>query len=263
MLGSVGALRRDGAEALIRRFKDLGVDREDELQALLTLIKAKRRVERGEDIVRVGSSLSCLTVLLTGLACRYRMIENGRRQIFTFQYPGDLCDFDRYILPEGEDAVAALTNCSVGIIAHEDIGKVTAKHPRLRLALWRAAMIEAGIFRERLLNVSQRPALPRIANLLAEQMVRLEAIGVSGAVIPMTQVDLADAASLSPVHMNRTVQDLRELGVLSKSTHAIEVVHRERLMDLGKFDGRYLNASFGLQRHARSIAIEMSDPIGF
>ena len=243
MLGSVGALRRDGAEALIRRFRGLGVDREEELQALLALVKAKRCVGRGEDIVRVGDSPSCLTILLKGLACRYRMIENGRRQIFTFQYPGDLCDFDRYILPEGEDAVAALTVCSVGIISHEDIGRVTAEHPRLGLALWRATMIEAGIFRERLLNVAQRPALPRIANLLSEQMVRLEAIGISGAVIPMTQVDLADAASLSAVHMNRTVQDLRELGVLSKNTHAIEVVHRERLMDLGKFDGRYLNAS--------------------
>ena len=253
MLGSVGALRRDGAEAFIRRFRGLGVDREDELQALLTLIKAKRRVERGEDIVGVGRSPSCSTVLLTGLACRYRMIENGRRQIFTFQYPGDLCDFDRYILPEGEDAVAALTVCSVGIVAHEDIGRVTAEHPRLGLALWRATMIEAGIFRERLLNVSQRPALPRIANLLAEQVVRLEAIGASGAVIPVTQVDLADAASLSPVHMNRTVQDLRELGVLSKSTHAIEVVHRGRLMDLGKFDGRYLNAWQGLARHVHGV----------
>jgi CRP-like cAMP-binding protein len=217
------------------------MEREEELQALLLLVKVKGCVSRGEDIVEVGKSPSYSTVLLKGLACRYKLIENGRRQIFNFQYPGDFCDFDRYILPEPDDAVAALTDCSIGVILHEDIGRVTARYPRLGLALWRGTMVEASISRERLLNVRQRPALPRTANLLCEQMVRLEAIGINGAIIPMTQVDLADAASLSAVHMNRTIQDLRGLGVLSRNGRAIEVVHRDRLADIGKFDGRYLN----------------------
>jgi Crp-like helix-turn-helix domain len=72
-------------------------------------------------------------------------------------------------------------------------------------------------------------------------MLRLEAIGINGAVIPMTQVDLADAANLSAVHMNRMVKDLRELGVLSKNRRGTEVVHREGLVDIAKFDSRYLN----------------------
>jgi CRP-like cAMP-binding protein len=242
MFGSVRPLRGDAPDALIRKFRNLGMICEEELQALLALVRVKGRVGRGEDIIRVGSSPGYSTVLLKGLACRYKMTENGRRQIFTFQYPGDFCDFDRYILPELDDAVAALACCWIGVVLHEDIERITAQYPRLGLALWRDTMVEASIFRERLLNVSHRPALPRIANLLCEQMVRLEAIGINGAVIPMTQVDLADAASLSVVHMNRTVQDLRELGVLSRNTRAIEVAHRDRLMDIGKFDGRYLNA---------------------
>lgn len=83
--------------------------------------------------------------------------------------------------------MATLTDCSVGVIFHEDIGRVTARYPGLGLALWRGSMVEASIFRERLLNAGQRPALPRIAHLLCEQMVRLDAIGIDG----------ADAASLS------------------------------------------------------------------
>ena len=43
-------------------------------------------------------------------------------------------------------------------------------------------------------------------------MFRLETIGIAGDVIPLTQIDLADAAGLSVVHVNRTIQDLRELG---------------------------------------------------
>lgn len=227
--------------ALMRKFRNLGLNREEELQAFLHLVKAKGRVRRGEDIVKADSSPGHASVLMKGVACRYRMIENGRRQIFSFQYPGDFCDFHRYILPELDDAVAALTDCSIGIIRHEDIRQITARYPELGLALWRDTMVDASIVRERLLNVGQRPALPRLANLLCEQIARLEAIGISNGVIPVTQIDLADAASLSAVHMNRTVQDLRERGVLSRTSRTITVVQREQLAGIAKFDGRYLN----------------------
>jgi CRP-like cAMP-binding protein len=121
---------------------------------------------------------------------------------------------------------------------HRDIERITAKFPSLGLALWRDTMIEASIFRE--WNVSQRPALERISHMLCEQIVRLEAIGVAGRAIPQTQVDLADAAGLSTVHMNRTIQDLRELGVLMKNSRPIMVSHWDRLVEIGKFDRRYL-----------------------
>jgi CRP-like cAMP-binding protein len=228
-------------DILIRKFKTLGMDNDKALQALLLLVKVKGRVSRGDDIVSPGSSQGYSTVLLYGFACRYKMTENGRRQIFTFHYSGDFCDLSRYVLPELDEAVAALTDCLIGVIHHEDIERITAQYPKLGLALWRDTLVEASSFRERLLNMGHLPALRRIANLLCEQMVRLEAIGMDGTIIPMTQVDLADAANLSTVHMNRAVQELRELGVLSKNRRGIEVVHRAGLVEIAKFDGRYLN----------------------
>jgi CRP-like cAMP-binding protein len=225
--------------ALARKLRNLAIVHDEELQALVTMFSVKKSMRRGEDIITIGNSSTYSTVLLQGLACRYKIIENGRRQIFTFQYPGDFCDGHSYILPTQGNAVSALTECSVGIILHKDIERITAKFPNLGLALWRATMIEASIFRE--WNVGQRPALERIAHLLCEQTVRLEAVGITGGAIPLTQVDLADAAGLSTVHMNRTIQDLRQLGVLSKNNRAITVSHWGRLVEIAKFDGRYLN----------------------
>lgn len=242
-----GAGAADVSKALAWKFKHLGMDDGEELQALLRLVKIKGRASRAEDIVRLGSSSTYATMLLTGMACRYKMIESGRRQIFSFQYPGDFCGSGRYAIPELEDAVAALNDCWIGVISHEDIERITAQYPRLALAFWCDTLLEAGIFRERLLNVSQQPALSRIAHLICEQMARLEAIGADSAVIPLTQVDLSDAAGLSVVHTNRTVNELRELGVLSKDNRAIEVVDRDRLVEIAKFDGRYLKPQALLQ----------------
>lgn len=240
MVGLVELLGANVTDILIRKLKNLGLERDEELQAVLLLVKGKRRVSRGEDLIRVGRSQRYLTVLLTGVACRYKMMENGRRQIFTFQYPGDFCDCHCYVLPERDDAVAALTDCLIGVILHEGIERIAELYPQVRLALWRNTMLEASIFRQRLLNAGQ-PALERVASLLCEQMFRLEAIGMDSAVIPLTQIKLADAAGLSVVHVNRTIQDLRELGALKKASHGIKVVHRDQLIHIAKFDGRYLD----------------------
>ena len=53
-------------------------------------------------------------------------------------------------------------------------------------------------------------------------------------------MDLADAAGLSIVHINRTFQELRRLNILSEG-RTITVSDRERLVRLAGFDGKYLN----------------------
>jgi CRP-like cAMP-binding protein len=181
--------------------------------------------------------------MLDGVACSYERLTGGSRQVYAFHYPGDFCDLVRHVLPESnsEVAVAALTDCSIGIIEHRDLEQLIAQYPSLGLALWRATMLEASIFRKRLLNVGRLPALQRVAHLLCEQLARREAVGITSATIPLTQVDLADAVGLSIVHINRTVRELRRLGTLSTQGRVIEVVNKAELATLASFDGCYLN----------------------
>jgi CRP-like cAMP-binding protein len=242
-----GLLKRSGPEAfgpLIRKLRSLGgVESDAELDAVLDRIKVRAGASRGDDIISPGSAPRHSTVLMEGVACLYERLEDGNRQIYAFQYPGDFCDLHQHILPESnnEIAVAALTDCSIGIIEHRDLEQLIAQYPSLGLALWRATMLEASIFRKRLLNVGRQPALQRVAHLLCEQLARREAVGMNSATIPLTQMDLADAAGLSIVHINRTFQELRRLQILSKEGRAIKVVNRERLVCLASFDGHYLN----------------------
>jgi CRP-like cAMP-binding protein len=104
------------------------------------------------------------------------------------------------------------------------IGVEPYAYPSFGLALWRATMLEASILRKRLLTVGRKPALQRIAHLLCEQLARRETVGINGATIPLTQIDLAHAAGLSIVHLNQTFQELRRLNILSKERRTIKVV---------------------------------------
>jgi CRP-like cAMP-binding protein len=219
------------------------VDGDTELDAVLNCIKVRAGIHRGEDIIAPGRSPRHSTVLIDGVACLYERLHDGNRQIYAFQYSGDFCDLQQHVLPEmnNEVAVAAITDCSIGIIDHKDPDQLIAQFPTLGLALWRATMLEASIVRKRLLNVGRQPALQRVAHLLCEQLARRDAAGINSATIPLTQMDLADAAGLSIVHINRTFQELRRLNILSKEGRAVTVVDRERLAGLASFDGNYLN----------------------
>lgn len=229
------------ATILVMKLRELGVDDDKELRAFLSLIKGSRTVRRGEDILKFGSLPKTLTVLLSGIACRYRMMDNGRRQIFAFQYPGDACDYHSYVLSRQDDAVAAVTDCLVGILDRDDLESFLQEHPRVGLALWRATVLEARILLEWVSHSTQHSALERIASLLCEHLVRLTRSDMSTEVIPLTQIDLADASGLSVVHVNRTIQELRELGALAKNIHGIKVENREMLMQIAKFDATYLD----------------------
>jgi CRP-like cAMP-binding protein len=237
------------------KFKSMGVDVED-LGLLVPAVKYGGRIAAGADIMRAGARSKRSTLLVDGVACLYKRREDGTRQIYAFKYPGDFCDLDRFVLRQSDDAVAvqALSECSLAALDHDQIEHAMARSNALGLALWRSTMLDTSILREHIVNVSRLAAIPRVAHLLCEQLARREAINLNSGVLPFSQVDLADAAGLSPVHVNRTIQTLRKLNVLSSTSRAIEVVDRKQLASIGHFDGRYLNMPQLLSNWRVSVA---------
>lgn len=95
-------------------------------------------------------------------------------------------------------------------------------------------------------NVGRRPAYARIAHLLCEIWFRLKSVGVSHDYIfdlPLTQGDLGDATGLSVVHVNRTIRQLRQDGLMRMSKCRVQVLDWQRLTEVAEFDPAYLRAA--------------------
>jgi CRP-like cAMP-binding protein len=223
---------------LTLKLRSLGVDA-DGVDILLQAVKRHVHVAAGADVIRAGEPANHLAVLLAGTACSYKSNEDGGRSILSFQHAGDFCDLYRYVLPEFDTArgVQALTGCTVAFIDYHEVDELLVR-PELSLAFWRATMLEAALYREHLTNAGRGSALARVAHLLCEQLARREAVGIHGARLPVSQIHVADATGLSVVHVNRMIQILRDLNVLSPSSH-LEVIDKQRLAQIAKFDGLY------------------------
>ena len=65
---------------------------------------------------------------------------------------------------------------------------------------------------------------------------RLEVVGLASNghfQLPMTQLDLADALGLTPVHINRVIQSLRRGNLLELWKYVFRLGDADRLMKLG------------------------------
>lgn len=225
--------------------KTPGTTASADFEAFWKLASVTRGIDRGRTIVGPADLAKRFAVLLEGVACFSTQHSDGGRQIHAFYHPGDFLGLHDCLCPRSAEfsEVQASTTCSVGTIERDVLEREMEHRPALGRTLWQAAMTEASILRQRLV-VTRRPALQRVAHLLCEQLARLE---IDEGMIPLSQIDVADAAGLSVVHTNRIFQELRQLGLLSKQ-RVIEVVDKERLQDLAAFDGGYLDPGGSLFR---------------
>ncbi len=107
-----------------------------------------RQLRPREDIIHEGDRPKWVNLILEGWACRYKTLEDGRRQITAFLIPGDLCDLRMFILKEMDHSLMAVTPLKVAEIPSDAILELTDQHPRIGRALWWNSLVEEAIQRE-------------------------------------------------------------------------------------------------------------------
>ena len=219
-----------------------------------------RKFSARRDIVREGDHLSFVNLILDGWAIRHKMLEDGRRQILAFLVPGDLCDLNAFILNEMDHSIGALTSLTVAQIPREIFEEIGRKRPRLLEALMWDMLVQLSIQREWTLNLGQRSAIERISHLICELHARLNAVGlcVDGAChFPITQTDLSEATGITPVHVNRTIQELRSQGLIEWKGREVHIPDMDALKRLAMFNDNYLH----LEREVVRSAPEPEDVV--
>jgi CRP-like cAMP-binding protein len=200
----------------------------------------------GQDLVSEGERPERVHIVLSGWLCRYKTLEDGRRQIVNLVLPGELCDSHAYLLSRMDHSIGTLTPVVYSEIERERFDELTASDQTLAEALWCGALADNSIQREWVLNIGRRVALERVAHLLCEIVERLRPVGLwdgKSCAFPITQMDLADATGLSVVHLNRTLQELRASGLIILRERLLTIHDLDALKNTGLFDPNYLHYS--------------------
>ncbi|MGN7295400.1 Crp/Fnr family transcriptional regulator [Rhizobium sp. SAFR-030] len=213
---------------------------------LLNKITSERLKEYGprEDIISEGQHSPDIHVVISGLACRYKYLKDGSRQIMAFLVPGDPCDSEIFILNEMDHSIGTLAPSVVASISGKTMKDLLLNRPSLALAFWWNTLQDEGVLRERIIDEGRRDAYSRIAFLIYEVFVRMRAFGVIEDEVfdfPVTQVDLADATGLTPVHVSRMLGRLRREKLIAIDGKTWTVCNPLGLRKAAQFEGNYLH----------------------
>lgn len=216
---------------------------DEEVAAVEELCRQPKEIGAKKYLSRDGDEMVAFPVVLSGWAARYQILRNGARQITRLMLPGDAFYFDAS--PDGIaiEEVITLSPCRIVNILHADMRRVIDRFPAVGEAMRSYGCMENAVMASWVVNVGRRDALERMAHLICEAHYRLSLVDAhQGQQIhfPLTQDDLADVLGLTPVHINRKLQQLRQEELITLRSKQLTILDLRTLQQVAGFDSAYL-----------------------
>ena len=195
----------------------------------------ERSLEAREPLVREGDDTCFFYEVLHGVVSSYKIFADGRRQIISFAFPGDLIGFShgnayRY-------NCEAISPARVRAIPKTSLLRSIRERPEIGEKLLALAALEVAYVEDHSINLGRKSALERIASFLVS-LVDRAGYGDSRSIsmqLPMSRLDMADFLGLTIETVSRSLTKLRTRGVI-ELPHATTLVIEDldRLRELAE-----------------------------
>jgi len=208
-----------------------------ELEFVNSFKRGELAVDRGATVLVEGNSSAHLYTVLSGWAFRYKMLEDGRRQILNYALPGDLIGLQAGLMGVMEHSIEALTPLRLCVFERSGMDELYRNYPGLAFDVTWLASREEQLLDENLLSIGRRSAIERTAYLLASLHARSVALGTAPkAVLPISQQHVADTLGFSIVHTNKTLRKLAIQGYIEWAEGGCRVVRSGALARIAHWE---------------------------
>jgi CRP-like cAMP-binding protein len=222
-------------EALLKRISSaVGLTDGERIQIRSVASESKAR---GSLIAEDGDfKRSCF--LVAGWALRQTFLADGKRQITGFLVPGDPLEPFSCLGEVISSGIVAITPVELLDIGKAGNGSGAQSLPVIERFNIILAREHLRYYRNQMIRLGCHSAPQRMAHLFLELHERLSAVGLISQGMfdfPLTQEMLADALGLSVVHVNRTMKQLREAGLVQQKDNLLQILNQKRLEGLSEY----------------------------
>jgi CRP/FNR family transcriptional regulator len=199
--------------------------------AQLDSVVGKTRVRAGGSIFDEGEPATHRYVVTGGCVRIYRLLGDGRRQIFGFLFPGDFLG-----LAVGEDyayGAEAVVDSDLCRFHHRDLEELIGRFPELEKRLLGTAINELVVAQDQMVLLGRKSAEEKVATMLLTFSQRAQQRGMSAnpVSLPMTRADLGDYLGLTTESVSRTMTLLKSDGLIR-----MEVANQVHLVDIERLE---------------------------
>lgn len=202
------------------------------------MLLARARLKPGTNLFREGDEVVRLYQVLSGVLRLTRLLEDGRRQVIAFGYPGDIVGFPcdgRY-----HTDCDAVTDVSLQPYRRAAL-ETCESDPQLHRNLLAAALREISAMQDHFMMLGRKSAVEKVASFLCVLADRVGTdLGQFKRVsVPMSRADIADFIGLTTETVSRTLTQLRKDGIIKlENIHSVVIQQPAALLELARGDDR-------------------------
>jgi CRP-like cAMP-binding protein len=191
--------------------------------------------EAGQEVVGEGDPTESYYLVIRGMFRAVKFTRDGRRQVFAFYMPGDICGLE----PE---AVHKLTieavDCAAMAVLPRHACRVRMNDdPRLNAALFEGATRALTLSIDHMMMIGRSSAEERLAWFLCMLSARSESSDSLALDLAMQRQDIADYLGLTIETVSRTFTLFRDRGLLRlPRKRRVELVRPDALARLAAAD---------------------------
>jgi CRP-like cAMP-binding protein len=185
------------------------------------------RADRDAEIFAQGDVADDCFLIVSGCVRTVTLMEDGRRQIGEFLFPGDLFGWEA--LGEHDFGAEAVTPVVLRRCPRRSLEALADRDRDVarRLRELTADRLRAG--RARMVLLGRKTASERIASFLLEMAERMNAAGPAPIALPMGRADMADYLGLTIETVCRGLTQLRRTGTIAVDRATIVIRDRRAL----------------------------------
>jgi CRP-like cAMP-binding protein len=184
----------------------------------------RRTADADTVLLRSGDNFGSLGAIFTGWALRYKLLDDGRRQILDVLLPGDLFGLEAVLLEKLQHQVEAVTPVTYGVMADEHVKRMIGGVPHFAASLLSRLVHEQARQDRHVTLLGRSNAEERVATFLVELHTRLRRRRLGHTTsfnMPLTQQQIGDYLGLTVVHINRVLRRFRESGIVTARGKAV------------------------------------------
>jgi len=194
---------------------------------------SERALDSHEHLYMCGDQHTHVYQVLEGVVGVYQMLADGRRQIVSFYYPGDLIG----AVDQGSTSQHAEALCAsrVRCIPVKTIETLISSQPGFGQAMLATVATELAETRDQLLSLGRKSAAEKLATFLLRISRRnaRENQNDTQLYLPMTRAEIGDYLGLTIETVSRNMTRLRVAGIIRlEGKSRVQILNLEKLAEL-------------------------------
>ncbi len=192
----------------------------------------KLAFNKGEFIVKPGTSPSGVFYIASGLIKAYDITKYGDENLLIIRKPGEIIGLTRAITGRDRRIMyAALTTVITFYIDHDTFQNYLVSHPKAALPLVDMLVDMYRLHSERILNLEYRTVRERLASFLLGLVERFGQNTPGGILldVPLRHQDIASSISATRETTSRELTVLERQGLLTRKQFHITITNEQKL----------------------------------